>query len=372
MKKPLFLKQWLLFATISTTPAFAQTVVVSDCDMGIWQELLESTALIEFVTGPGSPPLPKGSIQYSLGTDGGGKALVGTTFYANTPLSSLTELKYWTYVQNYFNGQAPAIEIYIDNDDNDIPDDRLVFEPIYQNGTTFGPVQNGGAVLLNTWQQWDALIGGWWTAHDITSGPPTTTIPLYLQSHPNATILIVTLTTGGGPTWDNFVGNADALKIGVNGATTTYNFEPCKPGKKVTICHKGHTISISVNALKAHLENHGDTVGPCEGATTTGNTTAVEEELPVPAGYKLTNHPNPFAATTRIQYSLPFSSNVSIKVYDLVGREITTLLNGYRKTGSYTLDFNASHLGNGIYFYVLQARSEKGLFTQTKSMILQK
>lgn len=371
MKQTILLKLWLLMATVGTTSAFAQTVVVSNCEMGIWQQYLESTASIEFVTGPASPPLPKGSIQYSLGTDGGGKALVGTTFYANTPLSALTELNYWTYVQNYFNGQAPAIEIYIDNNGDQTPDDRLVFEPIYQNGSWFGPVQNGGTVLLNTWQQWDALVGGWWTAHDGTFGPPTTTIPLYLQAHPTATILILTLTTGGGPTWNNFVGNADALKIGVNGATTTYNFEPCTVDNKVTVCHKGHEISISVNALKAHLD-HGDYVGPCVGANASNNSIAAEEEVQMPVKLQLSTTPNPFAATTRIQYSLPYNSNVSLKVYDLVGREVATLFNGFRKTGYYAIDFNAAHLGNGTYYCVLQGQSDKGVFRQTKTMIMLK
>jgi hypothetical protein len=78
------------------------------------------------------------------------------------------------------------------------------------------------------------------------------------------------------------------------------------------------------------------------------------------------NYPNPFNPTTKIRYSVPRSSNVTIKVYDILGNEIATLVNGEQEAGTYEVEFDAAILPSGIYFYKLQA----GLFVETKKMIL--
>ncbi|MBK9097155.1 MAG: T9SS type A sorting domain-containing protein [bacterium] len=78
------------------------------------------------------------------------------------------------------------------------------------------------------------------------------------------------------------------------------------------------------------------------------------------------NFPNPFNPSTVIGYQLPVSSNVTIKVYDPLGREVTTLVNEEKSAGSYEVSFNASHLSSGLYFYRLQV----GSFVETKKMIL--
>jgi hypothetical protein len=80
------------------------------------------------------------------------------------------------------------------------------------------------------------------------------------------------------------------------------------------------------------------------------------------------NFPNPFNPTTTIQYSIPQRSNVSLKIYDVLGNEIATLLDEYREAGSYTVEFDASNLSSGIYFYRLKA----GDYLQTRKMILLK
>jgi hypothetical protein len=80
------------------------------------------------------------------------------------------------------------------------------------------------------------------------------------------------------------------------------------------------------------------------------------------------NYPNPFNPTTTIQYALPKSSNVEIKVYDLVGREVTTLINEFKQAGNYSVEFNANNFASGVYFYRIKA----GDFTDTKKMLLVK
>jgi hypothetical protein len=78
------------------------------------------------------------------------------------------------------------------------------------------------------------------------------------------------------------------------------------------------------------------------------------------------NYPNPFNPSTVISYLLPVTSNVALKVYDILGNEIGTLLNEEKPAGEYEVEFNASSLPSGIYFYQLQA----GDYIQTKKMIL--
>jgi len=85
--------------------------------------------------------------------------------------------------------------------------------------------------------------------------------------------------------------------------------------------------------------------------------------------YKLDqNYPNPFNPTTTIDYSIPKSCHVTIKVYDVLGREVNTLLNTERPAGSYNIKFNISQLASGIYLYRMQA----GDFVQTQKLILMK
>ena len=80
------------------------------------------------------------------------------------------------------------------------------------------------------------------------------------------------------------------------------------------------------------------------------------------------NYPNPFNPSTSIRYSIPKTSLVILKVYDILGREVATLVNEEKPIGTYQINFDASSLASGIYFYKIQA----GSFTQTKKMILLK
>lgn len=82
----------------------------------------------------------------------------------------------------------------------------------------------------------------------------------------------------------------------------------------------------------------------------------------------LQNSPNPFNPTTLIKYIVPKKSSVTIKIYDVMGREIQTLINGYIEAGTHEVEFTGVSLSSGVYFYKLSA----GNFTETKKMILLK
>jgi hypothetical protein len=88
-----------------------------------------------------------------------------------------------------------------------------------------------------------------------------------------------------------------------------------------------------------------------------------------PVEYALfNNYPNPFNPTTTIKYEIPGRSFVTVKVYDVLGNEITTLVNEEKSAGNYEVTFSPQGLPSGIYFYQLQA----GSFFQTNKMILLK
>jgi len=80
------------------------------------------------------------------------------------------------------------------------------------------------------------------------------------------------------------------------------------------------------------------------------------------------NYPNPFNPSTKIKYDIPKTSQVTIKVFDLIGREVTTLVNEIKQPGSYEAEFNASNFASGVYFY----RIEAGNYVNVKKMVLVK
>jgi len=115
------------------------------------------------------------------------------------------------------------------------------------------------------------------------------------------------------------------------------------------------------NAYKVYYDN---------GGTVTG---VEESKSEVPSSFGLNqNYPNPFNPETKVSYQLPVSGKVSLKVFDLLGREVATLVDEVKEAGTYQVVFNTQqttnnqHLTSGVYFYHLRA----GNFVQTKKMIL--
>jgi hypothetical protein len=98
-------------------------------------------------------------------------------------------------------------------------------------------------------------------------------------------------------------------------------------------------------------------------------TGVVKEEKVVPTEYTLEqNYPNPFNPTTQIKFTVPYSVNVSLKVYNMIGQEVATLVNEVKDAGKYTVTFSSNNLPTGTYYYKLNA----GDFSEVKKMMLMK
>lgn len=94
-----------------------------------------------------------------------------------------------------------------------------------------------------------------------------------------------------------------------------------------------------------------------------------EEDATIPSVFKLDqNYPNPFNPSTVIKFGVPERSNVLLKIYDILGEEVATLVKEEMDAGWYSIDFNASGYSTGVYIYRMQA----GNYINTKKMILVK
>jgi hypothetical protein len=96
-----------------------------------------------------------------------------------------------------------------------------------------------------------------------------------------------------------------------------------------------------------------------------------EVEIGVPKKFNISqNYPNPFNPVTKIDFDLPFDSKVSIRLYDITGREIKTLVNETKQAGYYTTEFNGTNLASGLYFYRIVAEGNGQKYVMTKKALL--
>ena len=126
-----------------------------------------------------------------------------------------------------------------------------------------------------------------------------------------------------------------------------------------------YTISSNGGNTTA-LTNDGNSLDPYWGYV---NPTVAIEETKIENEFNLSqNYPNPFNPTTTIDFSIPVSTKVTLKIFDVLGNEVTTLVHEYKTAGSYETEFNGSNLSSGIYFY----RLETSEFIQLRKMVLLK
>jgi Secretion system C-terminal sorting domain len=128
------------------------------------------------------------------------------------------------------------------------------------------------------------------------------------------------------------------------------------------------TITSAGQSFAGTSSNGGSKVISGFLAYTSSNVTGVSDEKEIiPTVYKLNqNYPNPFNPSTIINYQIPEEGFVKLKVYDILGREVRTLVNESKPAGSYNIPFDASDLASGMYIYRLIASN----YISTKKMLL--
>ncbi|MCW8803115.1 MAG: T9SS type A sorting domain-containing protein [Ignavibacteriaceae bacterium] len=140
--------------------------------------------------------------------------------------------------------------------------------------------------------------------------------------------------------------------VDVNNGTSSNPFTLTAPGPGTYIVNAGHKSPLKWDSASVSI-----------------TVTDVGENPSNPSAFKLyDNYPNPFNPSTTLRYSIPEASFTSVKIYDALGNEVSSLVNETKPAGTYEVEFNASDLSSGIYYYTLNVVS----FSETKKMILMK
>ncbi len=150
---------------------------------------------------------------------------------------------------------------------------------------------------------------------------------------------------------NSFTDIADTLSLGTH---TLYAF--AADGMASTPIQSGRSSNPFTSAIQAYAFTVIEGLGTC-----------FEKNEDMPAEYVLNqNYPNPFNPTTTINFHLPQNGFVTLKIYDILGKEIETLVSDYKQTGDYRINFDGSNLTSGIYVYYIRANN----FIQSKKMML--
>lgn len=226
---------FIVFAYImAVTPVKANTITVDPNHMDGWHTFTHSSGVVSFVEGPDNMPMGRGS---ALLDDGDETAQLQNREYSGMRLDKITKLRYSTYLPEGADQQGIYLILSVDYDNNDTVDDHLLFEPNLQNhivGNTSLP--NQGEVKYNTWQQWDALAGGWWSNSGAVDAHPDSsvkTLKQILEAKPDARIMNegdmggIRIAAGDYNSGTDNKGFVDAFTIAADGEKT-YDFEPNK------------------------------------------------------------------------------------------------------------------------------------------------
>jgi hypothetical protein len=186
--------------------------------------------------------------------------------------------------------------------------------------------------------------------------------------------------TDGGATFTSFAAPGTGTIYSFCGPQSTGRFWYCRGASIYNSTDNGatfntqYTRSLTYQAMDLKLSGttiRGIAVTNAGVISRYDETSVVTGVTPVtttaPDSYKLSqNYPNPFNPTTKINFALPKSGLVTLKVYDMLGKEVATLVNEVKNVGTYSVDFNASTLSSGIYFYKVSVNG----FSEVKKMML--
>lgn len=208
--------------SVGVASAATSVVTVTPANMQGWHFFDDTTngpGTGQMVFGPAGQPLGSGSAQLTalLPTD---RQALGTGAYTDTRLANISQLGYWSYQT------GPTLAISLQFDVRYRPTDTA-----YGGRLVYEPYQSVGAVPAG-WTSWDTLAGRWWASktnaagsNGLCSQSSPCTWAQVRSNWPDAQIWGRLLFKAGGA-WSGFVGNVDALTVGVSGQATTYDFEP--------------------------------------------------------------------------------------------------------------------------------------------------
>ena len=155
-------------------------------------------------------------------------------------------------------------------------------------------------------------------------------------------------------------------------ATTPPLFSPLASGD--TLATSVHVFTDMVSTGTAHVQievgtfHDPNTRYVLDFIATTDPSVGVNDDIKLNSYSLSQNYPNPFNPSTRISYNVGEPGFVQLKVFNVLGVEVATLVNEQKYSGKYTVDFNASRFSSGVYFYSLSVNN----FNQTRKMILEK
>ncbi len=162
---------------------------------------------------------------------------------------------------------------------------------------------------------------------------------------------LILFTTDGGQSW--YPGETSSIRSG-------YDFY------SVAFSSPSNGISIGSNGVDVYSTDGGQTWSE----TPSPSNIVLNRDIPK---FSLgQNYPNPFNPVTMINFEMPSDGNMSLKVYDITGKEVITLAEGYKTRGSYSISFNGSGLSSGVYIYKLTVNSGSSNINEVKKMILTK
>ncbi|MET0753957.1 MAG: cohesin domain-containing protein [Pyrinomonadaceae bacterium] len=231
------LSLFIITLALSYTASAQTTVVVNQTNLSGWLFYNDETDVIDntlgsFVNGPGTPNMGVGGAKISA--TGTQRRNLATYQFSGTPLANITTLKFTTYNPSAGNGgsanRSGYLHFNVDFNGSDTFQRRLVFVPA-----------SNGAVVQNTWQEWDAINSGnaMWSYSGATwamgvggGGEPGTTLKTWsqiLSQYPGVRIRVTDAFVGirvGEPYANGYTENIDSFKFGTSSGTTYFNFDP--------------------------------------------------------------------------------------------------------------------------------------------------
>jgi photosystem II stability/assembly factor-like uncharacterized protein len=293
-----------------------------------------------------------------------------------TVSSGLTTLYLGTMVAQKNHLFIPSLDgLFLSADDGDTWSrilDRYVSSIVFSDSNLFAAVPNEGVYLSQNY-------GVDWTP--VNAGLTNLSVRQLGRSGPNlfltTSIGLIFLSTNEGASWEVFYSPLDNQTVNFFMDTDKYFFAATRKGVFVSsdnglswsLANAGlPSDSVWVSSLVLNGTNlFAGIYGKGVWLNSSLVTKTREKSLDIPHAFLLSqNYPNPFNPSTIIQFSLPKPAVVTLGVFDILGREVASLVKGKLQTGTHTVLFEAYDLPNGVYFYRLQA----GEFIQQRKMLL--